>query len=128
MQKEELIAAGKQWFQREGWEAFPFQIETWEAYLDGFHGLVNAPTGSGKTYSLLLPILLEFMRDTSDLKKEKNGLRAIWITPIRALTKEIQLSAQRAVEALGLQWQIGIRSGDTKTSERNRQKKNSIGD
>jgi ATP-dependent Lhr-like helicase len=90
----------------------------------GQHGLVNAPTGSGKTYSLIIPILLEFIRDHANNRgKEKNGLQAIWITPIRALTKEIRQSAQRAADDLGLNWQVAVRSGDTSSSERQKQKR-----
>lgn len=120
---EDLIVKGKQWFEDRGWEPFPFQLEAWQTYLRGYDGLVNAPTGSGKTYSLIIPILLEFIRDHQEISKENNGLQAIWITPIRALTREIQMAAQRACEGLGLNWKVGIRSGDTKTSERTKQKK-----
>jgi ATP-dependent helicase Lhr and Lhr-like helicase len=84
----------------------------------GFSGLVNAPTGSGKTYSLLIPIILESKGDKRKLK----GPTAIWITPIRALAKEIELSAKRAKEELNPTWRIGVRSGDTSTAERARQK------
>ena len=108
------------WFRQKGWQPFPFQIETWETYLAGYHGLVNAPTGSGKTYSLLLPILLEHLQNPS----QEKGLRAIWITPIRALAKEIQGASQRAIEGLGLDWKAEIRSGDTSSGERQKQKKN----
>lgn len=124
MTRDELLAIGEDWFQRQSWQPFPFQLEAWKAYLDGYHGLVNAPTGSGKTYSLIIPVLLEFLRDAKDPAREKNGLRAVWITPIRALTREIQSAAQRAADELGLHWRVAIRSGDTKSSERTRQKKN----
>jgi ATP-dependent Lhr-like helicase len=117
------LKVGKDWFEKMGWKPFPFQLETWQAYLDGYSGLVNAPTGSGKTYSLLMPVLLEFLRDYPDAKKNKDiGLQAIWITPIRALSKEIEISANRLVEGLELPWKIGVRSGDTKLSERAKQK------
>lgn len=109
------------WFLSNKWKPFDFQIKAWEAYLAGKSGLVNAPTGSGKTYSLLLPILLEFLRD-HPAKPKNNGLRAIWITPIRALSKEIDYSAQRAIEALDVPWQIGVRTGDTSLSKRTRQR------
>ena len=46
----------------------------------------------------------------------------IWITPIRALSKEIELSGKRAIEGLGLPWKVGVRSGDTSISERAKQK------
>ncbi len=104
------------WFQTLGWSPFDFQTQSWEAYFQGLSGLVNAPTGSGKTYSLLIPILLEGMN------QPQPGIKAIWITPIRALAKEIELSSQRAIQGLGLTWKVGVRTGDTSTRERARQK------
>ena len=102
---------------------FPFQQEAWEAYLNGQHGLVNAPTGSGKTYSLMVPCLLEFIRNHPNFASQKNnGLQVIWITPIRALSKEIELSGKRIIEGLGLPWKVGVRSGDTSVKERAKQK------
>ena len=118
---EQWTNAGKDWFASRGWKIFPFQLEAWHAYLDGHNGLVNAPTGSGKTYSLMVPILLEFMRNHQGAAKA-SGLQAIWITPIRALSKEIELSAKRAIEGLGLGWRVGVRSGDTSLTERQRQR------
>ncbi|MEM1216854.1 MAG: ligase-associated DNA damage response DEXH box helicase, partial [Bacteroidota bacterium] len=125
MTTAEGIQVGHDWFKAQGWQPFPFQVASWKAYLQGKSGLVNAPTGSGKTYSLILPILLEYLRDAKgNTGAVNNGLRAIWITPIRALTREIQQAAQRAADELGLHWCIGIRSGDTSSSERQKQKKN----
>ena len=118
---EQWTNAGNDWFASRGWKIFPFQLEAWHAYLDGHNGLVNAPTGSGKTYSLMVPILLEFMRNHQGAAKA-SGLQAIWITPIRALSKEIELSAKRAIEGLGLGWRVGVRSGDTSLTERQRQR------
>ena len=120
---KEILKRGKEWFDSKGWTAFDFQMDAWAAFLNGENGLVNAPTGSGKTYSLLIPILLEFIRNHAGKKKLKEpSLQAIWITPIRALSKEIELSANRAIEGLGLQWRVGIRSGDTSLKDRTRQK------
>ena len=124
MKQSDLIQRGHDWFAQQDWAPFPFQTEAWERYLAGESGVVNAPTGSGKTYSLLMPILLEFIKNNPDnFTKENNGLQAIWITPIRALTREIQGAAQRAIEGLGLSWRVAIRSGDTSSSERAKQKK-----
>jgi ATP-dependent helicase Lhr and Lhr-like helicase len=109
---------GESWFKTQGWSSFEFQREAWQAYADGFSGLVNAPTGSGKTYSLLIPILLE------NTPRSSKGPLAIWITPIRALAKEIELSAAKATKGLGTKWRVGVRSGDTSTKERAKQKEN----
>jgi ATP-dependent helicase Lhr and Lhr-like helicase len=112
---------GKKWFHSQSWNPFEFQLQAWQAYASGFSGMINAPTGSGKTYSLLIPILLESRKDAAPKSK---GPRAIWITPIRALGKEIELSANRAVDGMQVKWRVGVRSGDTSTKERTKQKEN----
>ncbi len=90
------IKKGLAWFTSRQWTPFAFQLEAWESYGQGFCGLVNAPTGSGKTFSLLIPILLEGLA-----KENSKHLQAIWITPIRALGKEIEYSAKEAIEGPG---------------------------
>ncbi|HYC86439.1 MAG TPA: DEAD/DEAH box helicase, partial [Chryseosolibacter sp.] len=120
---EHLLKIGQHWFSERGWRPFTFQIETWQAYLRNENGLVNAPTGSGKTYSLMVGIALEFIRNNPDYKTRRtSGLQAIWITPIRALGKEIEISAKRMIDGMGLPWKVGVRSGDTPLSERQKQK------
>lgn len=128
MIKPQLLKLASNWFTQKGWKPFAFQEEAWEAYLEGYHGLVNAPTGSGKTYSLVMPVLLEYIREQQNMelppKNKAIGLRAIWITPIKALAKEINNSAQRAVEGLGIDWHVKLRTGDTSPAEREKMKKN----
>jgi len=114
--KTTKIKPALSWFKKQKWKPFPFQLDAWEAYLDGHSGLVNAPTGAGKTYSLLMPVLLQGLEEN-----DRTGLRLLWVTPIRALAKEIRDAAKRAIEGLGLDWQVGIRSGDTTTQERKAQ-------
>jgi len=105
------------WFASNDWKAHPFQKKAWKHQLDGYSGIVNAPTGSGKTYSVLLPIFAPYIKS----KETPKGLKLIWIAPIRALAKEICISAERAIEAFGLSWRVGIRTGDTKTTDRQKQ-------
>ncbi|WP_421895976.1 ligase-associated DNA damage response DEXH box helicase [Marinoscillum sp.] len=110
------------WFKSRGWEPFAFQKETWQAYLSGQSGLLNAPTGSGKTYALWIPCILEFLRDhhPSEVTPE---LRILWVTPLRALAKDIQRAMQTVCDDMDLRWTVGLRTGDTTTTERQRQKK-----
>ena len=106
-----------------GWKPFAFQLEAWQACVEGYSGLVNAPTGSGKTYSLMIPAVLEFIRNYPTTKERKNaGLQALWITPIRALSKEIEISAKRLIGGLDIGMTVGVRSGDTSLKERMKQK------
>ena len=117
------LKVGKDWFSEMGWQPFAFQQEAWQACLSGASGLVNAPTGSGKTYSLMVPLVLEFLQRYPTAKAKKNaGLQAIWITPIRALSKEIEISARRLIDGLDIAMTVGVRSGDTSVKERLRQK------
>lgn len=121
MNNKELIQLARSWFSSNKWEVYPFQENAWEKFLSGYSGIVNAPTGSGKTYSLFIPVILEYLQRNAASEEPIQGLQCIWIAPIRALTKEIKLSAQRAVEAFDLDWRIEIRSGDTKSSDRQKQ-------
>ena len=66
---------------------------------------------------MLLPFLAALKNDDPNAK----GLRLIWITPIRALAKEILISANRAIEAFDLDINVGVRTGDTSTTDRQKQ-------
>ena len=70
----------------QGRQPFLFQEKTWEHIINGESGLVNAPTGCGKTYSVFLGALIDFINHhPDDFKKIKNsGLQLLWITPLRA--------------------------------------------
>jgi ATP-dependent Lhr-like helicase len=113
-----IVELSQSWMKERGWTPLPFQLEAWMAYQSGAEGLVNAPTGSGKTYSLLLPALIR-----AGLAEDPSGLHIVWITPIRALAKEILQSAQRVIKELQLPITAGIRTGDTTEAERSAQKK-----
>ena len=123
MNRQQLFNIATQWFQEQDWKPHAFQKETWTAFLQGKHGLLNAPTGSGKTYALWFPIVLNYIKNTPNFKSDhKKGLKAVWITPLRALSQEIKQSAERIVEDLELPMTVGIRTGDTSTKERAQQR------
>jgi len=123
MNRKQLFTIAEDWFHNQGWKPFAFQTQTWIAFLQGKNGLVNAPTGSGKTYSLWVAIVLDYISKNPDYRtKHKPGIKAIWITPLRALSVEIKQAAERVAEDLGTKMTVGIRSGDTTQSERAKQK------
>lgn len=113
------------WLQQKGWKPFPFQEQTWQQIQQGKSGLVNAPTGMGKTYAVFLGALIRFMdAHPNNWKQQKHsGLQLLWITPLRALAKDIGRAMEEAIAALDMQWKVGIRNGDTSTAERQKQKK-----
>ena len=124
MTEKRLYNLAEEWFSQQDWKPHPFQMKTWSAFLAGKHGLLNAPTGSGKTYALWFPIILDYIKNNPDYKtNHKKGLKAIWITPLRALSQEIKQSAERVIQDLDTKLSVGIRSGDTTTKERAQQRK-----
>ena len=125
MTQSELFTIAENWFRNQQWTPFPFQKKTWKAYLQGKNGLLNAPTGSGKTYALWFPIILEYIRRNPNYaSSHPRGLKAVWITPLRALSQEIKQSAERVIQDLGVPLTVGIRTGDTSDKERAQQRKN----
>ena len=100
---------------------FGFQKECLSHFFDGKNGLLNAPTGSGKTYALGLPFLLH-----DKLKGDyKKGLKVLWITPLRALSVDITNALQEAADELETGWRVERRSGDISSAKKQAQFKNS---
>jgi ATP-dependent Lhr-like helicase len=110
----------RDWYRRKNWQQFPFQQEMEEAYLSGFSGLLNAPTGSGKTFAVFLPFLAGYINKYPDTyqTRQNNGLLMLWITPLRALTNDIRKAMQEVCDETGLPWRIMTRTGDTSAAEK----------
>lgn len=116
---EKGLAKLRNWFETKDWEVYDFQQACWEAMYAGKEGLLNAPTGSGKTYALWLGALLPYL---DGQRKYQKGLKIIWITPLRALAVDISNAMNTACRELGLPWDIAVRTGDTSNTERQKQK------
>ena len=108
------------WFKQRGWIPFSFQLETWKAFLDGRSGLVHSPTGTGKTYAVWGGPLLEYLQNPSGQKVEP--LRVLWITPLRALANDTVESLRAPVKDMNLPWTVEMRTGDTSSSQRAKQR------
>lgn len=114
-----------EWLAEKGHRPFAFQEAAWQHIINGKSGLVNAPTGCGKTFSVFLGALISFIdkHPGKYLSKKNNGLQLVWITPLRALAKDIGRAMEEVIAELGMQWKVGIRNGDTPVSERAKQKR-----
>ncbi|MBA2406477.1 MAG: ligase-associated DNA damage response DEXH box helicase [Chitinophagales bacterium] len=113
------------WLDSKGYKPFKFQEETWQEIHLLQSGLVNAPTGCGKTFSVFLGTVIQFINNNQINYKtiHRSGLQLLWITPLRALAKDIARAMTEVVTELGMQWSIGIRNGDTDTNERAKQRR-----
>jgi ATP-dependent Lhr-like helicase len=110
------IARARAWFAAQGRESFPFQEEVWRAYWNGESGLLNAGTGTGKTLAAWLGPVLE----SEGLSPP--GLQLLWITPLRALARDLEKALTEPLAALGSKWRVEQRTGDTSSSKRTRQR------
>jgi ATP-dependent helicase Lhr and Lhr-like helicase len=113
------------WLKKNGRQPFAFQQQTWQHIIDGKSGLVNAPTGCGKTFSVFLGAIIQYINEHPHnyQNKKNNGLQLLWITPLRALAKDIARAMTEVIEELDMPWKVGIRNGDTELKERASQKK-----
>ena len=113
------------WLISKGYSPFAFQQETWQHIIDKKSGLVNAPTGCGKTFSVFLGAVIDFINEhpKNYKTKSKNNLQLLWITPLRALATDIGRAMEEVIHELGLNWKVGIRNGDTSISQRQKQKR-----
>jgi len=83
--------------------------------LDGQNILILAPTGSGKTECALLPVL-------EKIHKKESGICALYITPLRALSRDLKGRFNWWCERLDISHDV--RSGDTTQATRTKHRKN----
>ncbi len=81
--------------------------------LDGENVLVIAPTGIGKTEAAVLPILDRV------LSSEGKGFRVLYITPLRALNRDMLRRLEEFAQRLN--FTVSVRHGDTTRKERRKQ-------
>src|SRR3972149_11830798 len=84
------------------------------AVLSGKNVLLIAPTGSGKTEAVLLPVFSKLVE-----QQEAQGIAVIYITPLRALNRDMFKRLTFWSERLGIT--VDVRHGDTETRIRRKQ-------
>lgn len=90
------------------------QEEAIPRILNGNHTLLIAPTGTGKTESAMFPVFNVLLSLAGG-----RGFKALYITPLRSLNRDILSRMQWWCSELGLT--VGVRHGDTPMAERRKQ-------
>jgi len=91
----------------------PPQAEAIPFIMQGENVLVIAPTGSGKTEAALLPLIDKMVQD-----KNRQGISLLYITPLRALNRDLLKRLQ--VWSVKLGFTVEVRHGDTPQADRRR--------
>jgi len=97
-------------------EPTPPQEKVIPPILAGENVLLIAPTASGKTEAALLPIFDAYMREG-----DRKGINILYITPLRALNRDIDKRMVAWAESLGID--VQIRHSDTTQKQRRSQLK-----
>jgi ATP-dependent Lhr-like helicase len=92
------------------------QVMAFSPLLAGKNVLLIAPTGSGKTEAVLLPVFSKLVQQT---KAEQLGIAVVYITPLRALNRDMLKRLTFWSERLG--FSVEVRHGDTEVKTRRRQ-------
>ncbi|MBT0586965.1 ligase-associated DNA damage response DEXH box helicase [Alteromonas sp. SM 2104] len=105
------------WFQQRGWSLRSYQAHMLAAFQAQRSTLLIAPTGAGKTLSGLLPSLVDLYHTPT------TGLHTLYISPLKALTHDIERNLIQPVADMQLNISIETRTGDTPSHKRQRQRK-----
>lgn len=103
---QEILLTGLKWN-----ELRPVQEETYTAVTAGNDVLVLAPTAGGKTESAFLPVI-----DTLLKKPASGSIRAVYLSPLKALINDQMTRILRLCDRAGLQ--TAVQHGDIAARDR----------
>lgn len=107
----------RNWFSERNWTLRKWQREMVSTFNSGGSKLLVAPTGAGKTLAGFLPSLIDLHRNSV------KGLHTIYISPLKALTNDIERNLGYPVSEMGLDISVESRTGDTPAHKRQRQRR-----
>ncbi|MDX6700105.1 MAG: ATP-dependent helicase Lhr and Lhr-like helicase, partial [Baekduia sp.] len=109
--------ATQEWFARAFAGPTPVQEQAWPAIATGEHVLISAPTGSGKTLAAFL-WSLDRLAVTPRAEGDATGVRVVYVSPLKALSYDVERNLQAPLKGIGADITVGIRTGDTPQKDR----------
>src|SRR5688572_19661188 len=122
--------AVRAWFEASFEAPTQAQAEGWAAIARGEHTLIHAPTGSGKTLAAFLYTLDRLAQHPSPApqKGQPGNVRVLYISPLKALTYDVERNLRAPLTGIGLaaqrlgesppQISVASRTGDTPAEDR----------
>ncbi|HYE33789.1 MAG TPA: DEAD/DEAH box helicase [Methylomirabilota bacterium] len=111
------------WFYETYGKPTPAQAAAWPHIEAGRNVLIVSPTGTGKTLAAFLAVV-NALAELHDSKKLRRSIYAIYISPLRALSYDLEKNLRGPLEAIyGKEppIKVGLRSGDTSSYQRQQQ-------
>ena len=122
----------RQWFEDRFQEATEAQAMGWAAVAEGRHTLIAAPTGSGKTLAAFLTCIDRLVRQGLEGELPETT-QVVYVSPLKALSNDIQKNLARPLAEIAAlaeavntplpEIRVGLRTGDTPQSERQKMAK-----
>ncbi|MBA4697319.1 MAG: ligase-associated DNA damage response DEXH box helicase [Legionella sp.] len=106
------------WFTQKRWRLHSYQKAMFKQFGKRASTLLIAPTGGGKTLASFLPSLVDLQATP------RKGLHTLYISPLKALTNDIQNNLLDPIKQMGLNIEVAVRTGDTSSYQRLRQRNN----
>jgi ATP-dependent helicase Lhr and Lhr-like helicase len=126
----------RSWFESSFEGPTPAQAGGWETIAGGANALICAPTGSGKTLASFLWGIdrLSRMKNPADgtqsrdrdrfgSRRRGGGVRLVYVSPLKALSYDIERNLRAPLRGIGADISVGIRTGDTTQAERRAMRK-----
>jgi len=98
----------------------PTQEKAYTAIASGNNALIIAPTGAGKTEAAMLAVFDGLKKAQEEGREET----CVYVTPLRALNRDINERLKWWCEKLGLE--LAVRHGDTSSAEKHKHGKRHI--
>lgn len=108
------------------------QLRAWPLIKRGCNVLIHSPTGSGKTLAAFLSAIDTAYARATDARTR--GVRVLYISPLRALNYDIERNLREPIRGIAdalsaggsdrPEVSVGVRTGDTPSSERARMVRN----
>jgi ATP-dependent helicase Lhr and Lhr-like helicase len=119
----------RHWFESRFEQPTAVQAESWQKLACSDHVLISAPTGGGKSLAAWLPLLDRLIGKPAG---DSGGVRVLYVSPLRALSRDMSTGILDCLEGLAAVSEpgqraslptVGLRTGDTPATERARQRR-----
>ena len=107
------------WLKKKGWSLYDHQVETLKLIKQGFDVILHAPTGGGKTIGGFMPSIDDFINNN----KQSQSFHTLYISPLKALTADVQRNLLNPINDLKLNIKVDTRTSDTSTYNKTKQLK-----